>query len=71
VTGWHLLSGKEQGESDAKRIVTDAVTPSGRQRTARRFAVGRGRPITATSGAESGPKLAFDVRASNSPRCST
>ena len=32
VTGWHLLSGKELGGSDAKRIVTDAVTPSGRQR---------------------------------------
>jgi hypothetical protein len=42
VTGWHLLSGKELGGSDAKRIVTDDATPSGRQRTARRFAVVRG-----------------------------
>src|SRR6218665_3069811 len=41
VTGWHLLSGEAQGESDAQRIVTDAATTSGRQRTARRFAVGR------------------------------
>ncbi|MEA3012815.1 MAG: hypothetical protein QOD42_1360 [Sphingomonadales bacterium] len=41
MTGWHLSSGKEQGGSDAKRIVTDAAMLPGRQRTARRFAVGR------------------------------
>jgi len=51
VTGWHLLSGKEQEGSDGESIVTDVATPSGRQRTARRFAVGRS---TATSGTEFG-----------------
>jgi hypothetical protein len=41
VTGWHLLFGKERGGSDVEYIVTDRATLSGRQRTARRFAVGR------------------------------
>ncbi len=49
MTGWHLLSGKELGGSDAKRIVTDDATPPGRQRTARRFAVVRGRRLGASS----------------------
>jgi hypothetical protein len=39
MTGWHLSSGKERGGSDGQSIVTDAATPSGRQRTARRAAV--------------------------------
>ena len=50
MTGWHLLSGKERGGSDGHSIVTDRATPSGRQRTARRFAVGRGRRLAASIG---------------------
>src|SRR5687768_16752017 len=49
VTGWHLLSGKERGGSDGFPIVTDRTTPSGRQRTARRSAVGRGRRLGSSS----------------------
>ena len=45
MTGSILLSGKERGGSDGESIVTDAATPSGRQKRARRFAVGRGRRL--------------------------
>jgi hypothetical protein len=44
VTGWHLLSGKAQGGSDAKRIVTDAATPPG----------GKGQPAAVRSAGEGG-----------------
>lgn len=59
VTGWHLLSGEERGGSDAKRIVTDAVTTSGRQRTARRFAVGRRSRLAASAPSTGLPGPAF------------
>ena len=49
MTGWHLLSGKERGGSDGDPIVTDRATQSGRQRTARRVAVGRERWLGASS----------------------
>src|SRR3954468_14085978 len=59
VTGWHLLSGKPLDGSDAERIVTGAATPSGRQRTARRFAVGRGRRLGASSALDGYPDPPF------------
>src|SRR3954468_17686874 len=59
VTGWHLLSGKPLDGSDAERIVTGAATPSGRQRTARRFAVGRGRRLGASSTLDGDPDPPF------------
>ena len=59
MTGWHLLSGKEQGGSDVLCIVTDAATPSGRQRTARRFAVGRTSRLGASSASTGLPGPAF------------
>ena len=59
LTGWHLLSGEERGGSDAQRIVTDALTTSGRQRTARRFAVGRRSRLAASSTSSGLPGPAF------------
>ncbi len=45
VSGGHgdliMSSGKERGGSDGHAIVTDEATTSGRQKTARRSAVGR------------------------------
>jgi len=60
MTGWHLLSGKERGGSDVEYIVTDAATPPGRQRTARRFAVGLRRRLGASSASTGLPGPAFD-----------
>ena len=59
MTGWHLLSGKERGGSDGHSIVTDEATPSGRQRTARRFAVGRRSRLAASAGSAGLPGPAF------------
>jgi len=55
MTGWHLSSGKERGGSDAKRIVTDAATPSGRQRTTCRCAVGLRRRLGASNALDGHP----------------
>ena len=42
MTGSILLSGEERGGSDGTSIVTGEATTSGRQKRARRYAVGRG-----------------------------
>jgi hypothetical protein len=74
-----LSSGKEQGGSDVGYIVTDAATPPGRQKTARRFAVGRRSRLAASGGSTGLPGPAFTallasrllrpITATSGPKC--
>ena len=59
MTGWILLSGKERGGSDGHSIVTDEATTSGRQKPARRSAVGRGRRLRASIASDGLPYPSF------------
>ena len=49
VTGWILLADKKPRGSDAHCIVTDAATPFRRLKTTRRYAVGSGKRLAASS----------------------